>query len=344
VTASLLDRPERPAYVHRLDGRRVVVTGGDGYLGRRCVALLRAAGADPVSFDHPLDVLDREAIEDAAVPGAWCLHLAAHKHAPAGEDLPATVADLNVRGAQHVAETFGDRVVIASTCKAADPMTVYGASKLIAERIVLNSGGRVARLVNVLGSSRWCRRRSRSRCSRSARTRAAGSSGYRRGAATVTGSVSSRSMRWCSRSCRVSRGSCIRRTRRLRRAPRTRPPSSASSDTRSCLSEWVACPPVRRSSPSRLPAAPIRVRHLAEVHVSGGVIGVCEGQLAVTRAAGSDGVVSVGGSDLADEDEVGTAFAVSSDLDPLADVVLEGLRRGGSGIHGKNITLVPIVV
>jgi FlaA1/EpsC-like NDP-sugar epimerase len=153
VTASLLDRPERPAYVHRLDGRRVVVTGGDGYLGRRCVALLRAAGADPVSFDHPLDVLDREAIEDAAVPGAWCLHLAAHKHAPAGEDLPATVADLNVRGAQHVAETFGDRVVIASTCKAADPMTVYGASKLIAERIILNSGGRVARLVNVLGSS-----------------------------------------------------------------------------------------------------------------------------------------------------------------------------------------------
>jgi FlaA1/EpsC-like NDP-sugar epimerase len=111
MTAGLLDRPERPAYVHRLDGRRVVVTGGDGYLGRRCVALLRAAGADPVSFDHPLDVLDREAIEDAAVPGAWCLHLAAHKHAPAGEDLPATVADLNVRGAQHVAETFGDRVV-----------------------------------------------------------------------------------------------------------------------------------------------------------------------------------------------------------------------------------------
>jgi FlaA1/EpsC-like NDP-sugar epimerase len=29
--------------------------------------------------------------------------------------------------------------VIASTCKAADPMTVYGASKLIAERIVLNA-------------------------------------------------------------------------------------------------------------------------------------------------------------------------------------------------------------
>jgi FlaA1/EpsC-like NDP-sugar epimerase len=43
--------------------------------------------------------------------------------------------------------------VLASTCKAAAPITAYGASKLIAERVVLNAGGTVVRLVNVLGSS-----------------------------------------------------------------------------------------------------------------------------------------------------------------------------------------------
>jgi FlaA1/EpsC-like NDP-sugar epimerase len=149
----LLGRPERPAALPRLDGLPVVVTGGHGYLGRRVVDLLGRAGAAPLVFDAPHDVLDRDHLALLAADGAWCVHLAAHKHAPAGEELPATVADLNVRGTRNVADAFQDRVVLASTCKAADPMTVYGASKLIAERIVLNAGGRVVRLVNVLGSS-----------------------------------------------------------------------------------------------------------------------------------------------------------------------------------------------
>ena len=50
-------------------------------------------------------------------------------------------------------ERYGSNVVLASTCKAADPMTVYGASKLIAERVALNAGARVVRFVNVLGST-----------------------------------------------------------------------------------------------------------------------------------------------------------------------------------------------
>jgi FlaA1/EpsC-like NDP-sugar epimerase len=149
----LLGRDERLAPLPVVADRRIVVTGGDGYLGRRIVALLNALGARPVVFDAPADVLNREQLATIADPATWCLHLAAHKHAPAGEDLPGIVADLNVRGTQYVVDAFGDRVVVASTCKAADPMTVYGASKLIAERIALNAGGRVVRLVNVLGSS-----------------------------------------------------------------------------------------------------------------------------------------------------------------------------------------------
>lgn len=153
MTAHLLDRPEHLAALPSLAGLRVIVTGGDGFLGRRVCTLLATAKAQVESFDAPLSVLNEPDVASFADVDAWCLHLAAHKHAPAGEELPATVADLNVRGTQNIAEHFGDRVVLASTCKAADPMTCYGASKLIAERIVLNSGGRVVRLVNVLGSS-----------------------------------------------------------------------------------------------------------------------------------------------------------------------------------------------
>ena len=40
-------------------------------------------------------------------------------------------------------------MILASTCKACDPETAYGASKLIAERMVLNAGGTVIRFYNI---------------------------------------------------------------------------------------------------------------------------------------------------------------------------------------------------
>lgn len=132
---------------------RVLVTGSGGTIGAHVTRLLRHRGHVPVSFDLPDDVLSPSTVRRGATGVDACIHLAAHKHAPYGEEQPADVAELNIVGTRHVAETFGSRVVLASTCKAADPMTCYGASKLIAERAVLNAGGRVVRLVNVLGSS-----------------------------------------------------------------------------------------------------------------------------------------------------------------------------------------------
>ena len=42
------------------------------------------------------------------------------------------------------------RVLTASTCKACNPETVYGATKLIAERMTLEAGGSVARFYNTV--------------------------------------------------------------------------------------------------------------------------------------------------------------------------------------------------
>jgi FlaA1/EpsC-like NDP-sugar epimerase len=57
--------------------------------------------------------------------------------------------ETNATGTKNLLNT-GVPVLLSSTCKAISPETVYGASKLIAERMVLNYGGTVIRYVNIL--------------------------------------------------------------------------------------------------------------------------------------------------------------------------------------------------
>jgi FlaA1/EpsC-like NDP-sugar epimerase len=159
VTRSLLGRDE-VAYPEPTSlAQRVLVTGARGSIGTALCNALRASGRDVWEYDLPYDVLQPITLRDLIWgwgPGV-VYHLAADKHAPMGEDSPVGVARVNIDGtinAVRAAEDCGSRVILASTCKAAAPETVYGASKLIAERIVLNSGGTVARLYNVIESSR----------------------------------------------------------------------------------------------------------------------------------------------------------------------------------------------
>lgn len=132
---------------------RVLVTGANGFVGRLVVARLTELGHAAEGCDVEMDVRTERWVEEVQRHGYdRIIHLAAHKHAGMGEEEPAEVADVNVRGTANAVRA-GCPVVLASTCKAADPCTAYGASKLIAERIILNAGGSVVRLVNVLGSS-----------------------------------------------------------------------------------------------------------------------------------------------------------------------------------------------
>jgi FlaA1/EpsC-like NDP-sugar epimerase len=132
---------------------KILVTGAYGSIGR-----VLCQHFDAVQTDiHNLNVRDRDQVSDwftHAKPNL-VFHLAGAKHAPEGEVDPAQIAETNIEGTRNVLKAAGPftRVVVASTCKAANPETVYGASKLIAERMALNAGQTVARFYNVIETS-----------------------------------------------------------------------------------------------------------------------------------------------------------------------------------------------
>lgn len=136
-------------------GLRVLVTGAAGSIGRTFCAYAAASGFHVFATDiDRLDVTDEDQTHDlvSEIEPDVVLHLAGAKHAPEGELNPGLVTWVNAGGTMNVVDAaaqVGARVVTASTCKACDPETAYGASKLLAERITLNAGGSVVRFYNI---------------------------------------------------------------------------------------------------------------------------------------------------------------------------------------------------
>lgn len=132
--------------------KRVLITGAKGSLGSLLAARLTDQHVTATDVDT-LDVTrwpapDREHVGNREYDVVF--HLAGAKHAPVGETDPEETFRVNAVGTANVIRAFPDaKVILASTCKACNPETVYGASKLIAERMVLNAGGVVVRYYNV---------------------------------------------------------------------------------------------------------------------------------------------------------------------------------------------------
>jgi FlaA1/EpsC-like NDP-sugar epimerase len=160
-----LPRPPLDEPLERLEAERILVTGAAGSIGTAAQRALGSAGIDPLVTDlpgldgsRPLDVRDRQAIEDALASfrPSLVFHLAGAKSAPAAETDVHSALEVNAWGTATLvaaAGRAGARVVTASTCKSCDPETVYGATKLLAERLTIAAGGSVARFYNVVESS-----------------------------------------------------------------------------------------------------------------------------------------------------------------------------------------------
>jgi len=164
-------------------GRRVLVTGAGGSIG--AVIAKQVAALEPerlVMLDHDethlhdaseglqgrfetvlADVRDPIVIDRifARVRPDIVFHAAAHKHVPILERYACEAVRTNVLGTLNVVEASRranvTHLVAISTDKAADPTSVMGASKWMAEQVVLNrapAGMRycAVRFGNVLGS------------------------------------------------------------------------------------------------------------------------------------------------------------------------------------------------
>lgn len=196
LTMQQLDRPnESPTEAllpgfGMLNGQSILVTGGSGSFGKRFVeTVLRHASPRRVivfsrdefkqyEMQQQLgpewastlrffigDVRDRERLELAMREVDVCVHAAALKHVPAAEYNPMECIHTNVYGAENVVRaalnTGVKRVIALSTDKAANPVNLYGASKLASDKIFIaanNLSGSlgtrfsVVRYGNVVGS------------------------------------------------------------------------------------------------------------------------------------------------------------------------------------------------
>lgn len=161
---------------------RVFITGGAGFLGKALIKEFHRFGYNDITVysrdeakqyevrrQFPMitfilgDVRDRDRLTLAMRGHDTVIHCAAMKYIPQGETNPAEAIAVNVDGSRNVMfaamETGVKHVVGISTDKACMPVNVYGATKLLMERMFLeadklsNTRFHVVRYGNVIGST-----------------------------------------------------------------------------------------------------------------------------------------------------------------------------------------------
>ncbi len=179
-----------------LRGKRVMITGAGGSIGSELSRQLLSGGAERlylfghgensiVNIYRELRVLQDEGVGERAtvVPIIGDMkdreyvryivsrtrvdvifHCAAYKHVPMMEENPVAVIENNVFGTKNLldaaVESGTEKFVLISTDKAVSPVSVYGVSKMLSEKLVLQAAKKAAarqafmfvRFGNVLGS------------------------------------------------------------------------------------------------------------------------------------------------------------------------------------------------
>ncbi|MDQ5884351.1 MAG: UDP-N-acetylglucosamine 4,6-dehydratase/5-epimerase [Pseudomonadota bacterium] len=170
-----------------LDGKNILITGGTGSFGKKYVETILARykpakiiiySRDELkqyemqqSYNHPSmryfigDVRDVTRLKQAMKGIDYVIHAAALKHVPIAEYNPTECIKTNIHGAENVIEAAiennVEKVIALSTDKAANPINLYGATKLASDKLFVAANNMVGngktsfavvRYGNVVGS------------------------------------------------------------------------------------------------------------------------------------------------------------------------------------------------
>ena len=159
-----------------LEDKSILITGGTGSFGTKCVELIlkefrpkrlaifsrdelkqfEMAQTFPQEQHSCLryfigDVRDQERLRRALTGVDVVIHAAALKQVPAAEYNPFEAVKTNILGAQNIVDAAIDagvrRVIALSTDKAANPINLYGATKLCSDKLFI-AGNAYAGKVN----------------------------------------------------------------------------------------------------------------------------------------------------------------------------------------------------
>ena len=172
-----------------LKDKTVLITGGTGSFGKKCVDVILKhhkpkkiivfSRDEHKQFDmaqelgkekYPVrffigDIRDRDRLKWAFQEVDYVIHAAAMKQVPASEYNPTESIKTNITGSENVvsaaAECGVKKVIALSTDKAVNPINLYGATKLCAEKLFVAANAfvglkkcmfSVVRYGNVIGS------------------------------------------------------------------------------------------------------------------------------------------------------------------------------------------------
>lgn len=157
------------------DNKSILITGGTGSFGKRCVSsLLKDYKPNRIvvysrdelkqfemqqEFNQPCmryfigNVRDRERLETAMESIDYVIHAAALKQVPVAEYNPLECIKTNIQGAENVIKSAlacnVEKVIALSTDKAANPINLYGATKLASDKLFVAAN-------NYRGSKKTC--------------------------------------------------------------------------------------------------------------------------------------------------------------------------------------------
>lgn len=148
----------------QFENKTVLLTGGTGSWGRGAVEKILKQNPKQIrilsrnefnqvqmerEYNNPVlkfiigDVRDYEKVLSASKGVDYVIHLSALKHVPICEDFPYEACKTNVDGTKNIINAsianHVEKVIDVSSDKACAPTNVYGATKFIAERLILHA-------------------------------------------------------------------------------------------------------------------------------------------------------------------------------------------------------------